>query len=55
MLSPTTLISTIDFMKMDFDYHNYLTLTKPNKVNDKNVKPVSHLIKGVKIKRRNFV
>ena len=40
----TNLISTIDFMKMDFDYLNYLTSTKLKKVNDKNVKPVSHLI-----------
>ena len=31
-------------MKMDFDYHNYLTSKKLKKVNDKNVKSVSHLI-----------
>ena len=30
-------------MKMDFDYLNYLTSTKLNKVNDKNVKYVSNL------------
>ena len=29
---------------MDFDYLNYVTSTKLKKVNDKNVKPVSHLI-----------
>ena len=40
----TTLISTINFMTMDFDYLNYVTSTKLKKVNDKNVKPVSHLI-----------
>ena len=31
-------------MTMDFDYLNYVTSTKIKKVNDKNVKPVSHLI-----------
>ena len=31
-------------MKMDFDYLNYLTSTKLNKVNDKNVKSVRNLI-----------
>ena len=31
-------------MKMDFDYLNYLTLTKLKKANGKNIKPVSHLI-----------
>ena len=31
-------------MTMDFDYLNYVTSTKLKKVNDKNVKPVSHLI-----------
>ena len=30
-------------MKMDSDYLNYLTSTKLNKVNDKNVKYVSNL------------
>ena len=40
----TTFISTIDFMKMDSDYLNYLTSTKLNKVNDKNIKSVSNLI-----------
>ena len=37
----TTLISTINFMTMDFDYLNYVTSTKLKKVYDK---PVSHLI-----------
>ena len=40
----TTFISTIDFMKMDSDYLNYLISTKLNKVNDKNIKSVSNLI-----------
>ena len=40
----TTLISTINCMTMDFDYLNYVTSTKLKKVNDKNVKSVSHLI-----------
>ena len=40
----TTLFSTINFMTMAFDYLNYVTSTKLKKVNDKNVKPVSHLI-----------
>ena len=31
-------------MKMDSDYLNYLTSTKLNKVNDKNIKSVSNLI-----------
>ena len=31
-------------MTMDFDYLNYVTSTKLKKVNDKNVKSVSHLI-----------
>ena len=29
---------------MDFEYLNYVTSTKLKKVNDKNVKPVSHFI-----------
>ena len=29
---------------MDFDYLNYVTSTKLKKVNDKNGKPISHLI-----------
>ena len=32
-------------MTMDFDYLNYRTSTKLKKVNDKNVKPVSYLMK----------
>ena len=31
-------------MTMDFDYLNYVTSTKLKKVNDKNVKSVSHII-----------
>ena len=33
----TTLISTINFMTMDFDYLNYVTSTKLKNVNDKSL------------------
>ena len=47
----TTLISTINFMTMDFDYLKYVTSPKLQKVNDKNVKPVS----SVATKLRRFL
>ena len=37
-------LKIINFMTMDFDYLYYVTSIKLKKVNDKNVKPVSHII-----------
>ena len=37
-------LKIIYFMTMDFDYLYYVTSIKLKKVNDKNVKPVSHMI-----------
>ena len=37
-------LKIINFMTMDFDYLYYVTSIKLKKVNDKNFKPVSHMI-----------